>query len=59
MNTVRFWFMTTLQARAGAYAGVAVLLALAAALLILANLVAAVPARAAGRTPVATILRSE
>jgi len=35
------------------------LAAVAAGLLVLANLVAAVPARAAGRTPVAAILRSE
>ena len=38
---------------------VLVLVGLAGALLVLANLVAAVPARLAGRTPVATILRSE
>ena len=36
-----------------------VLAGLACALIALANLVAAVPARAAGRTPVAAILRSE
>ena len=36
-----------------------VLTGLACALIVLANLVAAVPARAAGRTPVAAILRSE
>jgi len=38
---------------------VLVLAALATGLLVLANLVAAVPARAAGRTPVAAVLRSE
>ena len=38
---------------------VLLLAAVAGALLIVANLVAAVPARAAGRTPVAAILRSE
>ena len=36
-----------------------VLLGLAGALVVLANLVAAVPARRAGRTPVAAVLRSE
>ena len=38
---------------------VLVLAGLACALIVLANVVAAVPARAAGRTPVAAVLRSE
>ncbi|HEX7276840.1 MAG TPA: hypothetical protein VF244_05645, partial [Acidimicrobiales bacterium] len=38
---------------------VLVLAGLAGALVVLANLVAAAPARVAGRTPVASVLRSE